>query len=487
MALAATAAACATGSGPAPVAAPSRIPTPATPPDPVPALAPETETPAAGDFTESAAESASIDEVAALPLGEAPPSPEALARAAATVAAEISDLPIELNQAVLSCIDLYEGRLRDWFLEALSRGQSYLPHMREVFAEEGIPRDLAYVAMVESAFKTSAASRARARGVWQFIPATGKRYGLEVDWWVDERSDPEKATRAAARYLKELRGLFGDWNLALAAYNAGEGKVLRAMTRYQTSDYWKLRETRGLRRETKNYVPLIHAAIVLAKAPERYGFTVTPPDVTGFESVPIEGAVDLRVIAECAGEPVDDVRALNPELRRLATPADRTFALRVPAGRGATVTECVAKLPPEKRVAFRKHVVRQGQTLAGIARANGVSAREIAEANGLSRAGRLRPGTELIVPVPAAPRATATHQAAAVVSPDGPVLYRIQPGDTLASIAARHGTTVRELQVWNGLRSSRIAAGDVLTIRTGNRRDRRPAVVNRTSGDRPAL
>ena len=365
MALAATAAACATGSGPAPVAAPSRIPTPATPPDPVPALAPETETPAAGDFTESAAESASIDEVAALPLGEAPPSPEALARAAATVAAEISDLPIELNQAVLSCIDLYEGRLRDWFLEALSRGQSYLPHMREV--------------------------------------------------------------------------------------------------------------------------PLIHAAIVLAKAPERYGFTVTPPDVTGFESVPIEGAVDLRVIAECAGEPVDDVRALNPELRRLATPADRTFALRVPAGRGATVTECVAKLPPEKRVAFRKHVVRQGQTLAGIARANGVSAREIAEANGLSRAGRLRPGTELIVPVPAAPRATATHQAAAVVSPDGPVLYRIQPGDTLASIAARHGTTVRELQVWNGLRSSRIAAGDVLTIRTGNRRDRRPAVVNRTSGDRPAL
>ncbi len=428
----------------------------------------------AGDgFTEAATEAASIDAVADLPVGDSPASPGAMARAVAAVEAESLDLPIELNEAVLSCLDLYQGRLRDWFETALSRGQKHLPHIREVFAQEGIPQDLAYVALVESAFKPTAYSRAKAKGVWQFISATGKRYGLAVDWWVDERSDPEKATRAAARYLKDLHGLFGDWNLALAGYNAGEGKVLRAMKRYRTDDFWTLRQTKGLRRETKNYVPLIHAAVVIAKAPERYGFTVTPEEGPDFERVPIEGALDLRVIAECAGEPVEEIRTLNPELRRLATPADRTFALRVPAGRGMAVTECVSSLPPEKRVNFRKHVVRRGQTLAGIARANGVAARDIAEANNLPPAKRLRPGTELIIPIPAKPRVAQVRREAAPEAPDAPgrVRYRIQPGDTLASIAAQYGTTVRELQSWNGLQGTRIAAGSVLTIHTATPQD----------------
>jgi len=528
VALGVFAVACASGGGPSPVAAPSRFPTPAQTPDPVPELvaraearlqaglvaadeghlerartefdaaidtllsfpggafaeprvaeayrrtldtvqAREIEALAAGDgFTEADTEPAAIDDVGSLPVGETRASAETLARAVAAVESESLDLPIELNEAVLSCIDLYQGRLRDWFEEALSRGQPHLPHIREVFAEEGIPQDLAYVALVESAFKTSAYSRAKAKGVWQFISATGKRYGLDVDWWVDERSDPDKATRAAARYLKELYSLFGDWNLALAGYNAGEGKVLRAMKRYRTDDFWRLRETRGLRRETKNYVPLIHAAIVLAKAPERYGFTVTPEERAAFERVAIEGAFDLRVLAECAGEPVEAIRELNPELRRLATPADRTFSLRVPVGRGETVAGCVASLPPEKRAHFRKHVVRRGQTLSGIARANGVSAREVAEANGLPAGRRLRPGTELIIPIPAKSRVSEARRASSPEPPDGAVRYRIRPGDTLASIAAQHGTTVRELQAWNGLRGTRIAAGDVLTIPSGS-------------------
>ena len=381
----------------------------------------------AGDgFTEAATEAASIDAVADLPVGDSPASPGAMARAVAAVETESLDLPIELNEAVLSCLDLYQGRLRDWFEAALSRGQKHLPHIREVFAQEGIPQDLAYVALVESAFKPTAYSRAKAKGVWQFISATGKRYGLAVDWWVDERSDPEKATRAAARYLKDLHDIFWDWNLALAGYNAGEGKVLRAMKRYRTDDFWTLRQTKGLRRETKNYVPLIHAAVVIAKAPERYGFTVTPEEGPDFERVPIEGAFDLRVIAECAGEPVEEIRTLNPELRRLATPADRTFALRVPAGRGEAVAECVSSLPPEKRVNFRKHVVRRGQTLAGIARANGVAARDIAAANNLPSAKRLRPGTELIIPIPAKPRVA---QARREAGPEVPGEVRpVSPG-----------------------------------------------------------
>jgi membrane-bound lytic murein transglycosylase D len=429
---------------------------------------------AAGDgFTETGTEPASIDAVASLPVGEAPAGPETLARAVAAVESETLDLPIELNEPVLSCIDLYQGRLRPWFETALSRGQQYMPRIREVFAEEGIPRDLAYVALVESAFKTTAYSRAKAKGVWQFISATGKRYGLAVDWWVDERSDPDKATRAAARYLKDLHALFGDWNLALAGYNAGEGKVLRAMRRYKTDDFWTLRQTKGLRRETKNYVPLIHAAVVLAKAPERYGFTVTPDERPDFERVPIEGAIDLRVIAECAGEPVESIRALNPELRRLATPADRTFSLRVPAGRTQAVAACVADLPPEKRVNFRKHVVGRGQTFASIARANGTTARDVAEANNLPLQRRLRPGTELIIPIPSKPRVTQTRREAAEEAPDGRgrVRYRIQPGDTLGSIAAQYGTTVRDIQASNRLRGTRIAAGDVLTIDTGTPQD----------------
>src|SRR6266571_3837149 len=294
----------------------------------------EMESLAAGDgFTETRSEPASIDEVGALPVGETPSSEETRARVAESVQQETLDLPIAVNDAVLSCIDLYQGRLRDWFEAALSRGQRYLPRIREVFASEGIPQDLAYVALVESAFKANAYSRARAKGVWQFISATGKRYGLEQDWWVDERSDPEKATRAAAAYLKELYGMFGDWNLALAAYNAGEWNVQRGINRYRTQDFWQLRRTRALRRETRNYVPLIHAAVLIAKAPDKYGFAVAPEPAPAYERVPVEGAVDLRVIAECVATPVEDIQTLNPELRRLATPAGRTFDARGPGGR----------------------------------------------------------------------------------------------------------------------------------------------------------
>jgi membrane-bound lytic murein transglycosylase D len=436
----------------------------------------EAELSAAPEDEAANTEPAAIDAVAALPVSDAPASPETVARAIAAVEAETLDLPIELNDAVLSCIDLYQGRLRDWFEEALSRGQSYLPEFRRVFAEEGLPQDLAYVALVESAFKTSAYSRAKAKGVFQFVSATGRRYGLAVDPWIDERSDPDKATRAAVRYLKDLYALFGDWNLALAGYNAGEGKVLRGLARYRKTDYWQLRKTRALRPETKNYVPLIHAAIVLAKAPERYGFTITAETRPTFETVPVEGAWDLRQVAECAGIPVETLRELNPELRRLATPADRRYALRVPPGKATGLDECLAAVPAEKRLRYRTHVVKRGQTLASIARANGVSAQAVAEINYLASGRRLRPGTDLVIPVPppkakaaAAPKAAEppVRRAAAHAPRDRTqVKYRIEPGDTLAGIAALHGTTVQKLQAWNGIKGTRIAAGEVLTIYT---------------------
>jgi peptidoglycan lytic transglycosylase D len=430
----------------------------------------EVEALAAGDaFTETQGEPASIDEVGEIAAAEAPPTEQTRRTAQEAVQGEFNDLPIVLNDAVLSCIDLYQGRLRDWFTAALARGGRYLPHIRATFAAEGIPQDLAYVALVESAFKPAALSRAKAKGVWQFISDTGRRYGLTQDWWVDERSDPEKATHAAARYLKELHGMFGDWSLALAAYNAGEITVSRAIARYETNDFWALCRTRAFRRETKSYVPLIHAAIVVAKAPEKYGFEVTPEEAIRADTVPVQGAVDLRVIAECAGTSLDQIRTLNPQLRRMATPAGRTFGVRVPEGTGESLGHCLSALPPEKRVQFRTHVVARGQNLWTIARTYGARAQDIASANGIPPLKRLSVGTELIIPIEASVRSASNlrpSRPAAQAPAPVRVSYRIRPGDTLGSIASQYGISVRDLQSWNGLKGTTIAAGDTLTIYT---------------------
>ena len=437
---------------------------------------------AAGDgFSETLPEPAAIDDVADLPVAAGSPSEEARRMAEEALRAESNDVKIELNDEVLSCIDLYQGPLRDWFAEALARGGRYLPRIREVFHSEGVPQDLAYVALVESAFKTGALSRTKAKGVWQFMPATGKRFGLKQDWWVDERSSPEKATRAAAQYLRSLYDMFQDWNLALAAYNAGEGKVGRSLDRQGVDDFWELSRTRGLKRETKNYVPMIHAAIVVAKAPAKYGFEVNAEPLLTFDTVPVKDAVDLRVIAECAGTEVDRIQLLNPELRRLATPAGRAWNVKVPTGAAAPAAECLANLPAEKRVTFRTHVVVRGQTLASLGKLYGTSPAAIADANGL-KGKVLAKGAELIIPIDprSAPvrRASADVRTANVHTADAQVgsrarpagdsgrriTYKVRRGDTLGTIATKYRTTVQQLKVWNRMRGSRLAAGDMLTL-----------------------
>jgi membrane-bound lytic murein transglycosylase D len=431
----------------------------------------EVDTLGEGDaYSEPEAEPAPIDAVGDLPVAEVPPSEEVRQVTAEAIEEEVNDLPIELNDPVLAAVDLYRGPLREWFAEALARGASLLPHIRAVFAAEGIPQDLAYTALVESAFKPTALSRARAKGVWQFIPSTGRRFGLKQDWWVDERSHPDKATRAAAQYLKLLHGMFQDWNLALAAYNAGEGKVLRGIKRYKTRDFWRLARTRAFRRETRNYVPMIHAAVVVAKAADRYGFSTPPVEAPAVDSVPIQGAVDLRVVAECASSTVGELRSLNPELRRLATPANRTYDLHVPAGQGGALAACLEALPADKRVTFRTHLVARGQTFSSLAKRYGAQARDIAEANGLSVRSRLPVGRELIIPVrpPGAAASPAVRAASRAYDSDAGerirIVYRVRRGDTLGAIASRYNTTVRELQQWNGLRGTRIAAGRRLTV-----------------------
>ncbi len=417
------------------------------------------------NLKEEDGEPAAIDEVGEIMLPDTAPSEQTRRTAQEEVAQATTDFPLELNDRVLSSVELYQGRLHDWVQGALTRGAAYIPYIRQVFAAEGIPQDLAYVALVESAFHTTALSRSKAKGVWQFIAGTGRMYGLRQDYWVDERSDPVKSTTAAAQYLKKLYGLFGDWNLALAGYNAGEGRVLRAMDRTGARDFWTLAETRTLRRETRNYVPFVHAAILVGRSPERYGFTYTPEPLPAFDTVDVEGAYELRFIAECAGSEFDTVRRLNPELRRMLTPAGRGYSVKVPAGTAGLVQGCLASAPAHRRAQLRTHVVSRGQTLGSIARRYGTSAREIAAANGISTRKRLTAGMDLVVPVGAKPRAVpASRRAASSGSDVRAVRYRIKPGDTLSSIAEQYGVSVARIKDWNNLRSTRIAAGRTLTL-----------------------
>jgi membrane-bound lytic murein transglycosylase D len=264
--------------------------------------------------------------------------------------------------------------------------------------------------------------------------------------------------------------MFGDWNLAMAAYNSGEATVARAIARYGTSDFWALCRTRAFRGETKSYVPLIHAAIVVAKAPEKYGFDISPEAPVAAELAPVNGAVDLRVIAECAGTSVDQIRTLNPELRRLSTPAGRTYSIKVPAGTREALTRCLAAVPAEKRVQFRTHVVAPGQTLYTIARRYGAQSADIASANGISIRKPLAVGTELIIPIePGAARAVSNVRSRGQATPASAsvrVSYRVRRGDTLGSIASQYGTTVQDIQTWNRLSGTSIVAGNTLTIYT---------------------
>jgi membrane-bound lytic murein transglycosylase D len=326
-------------------------------------------------------------------LNEAAWSPVAPAAALAP-----GSIPLELNDAVRATIHLYRNGMRDWFSGALSRGGRYLPAIREAFAAEGLPPELAYVALVESEFRYEAVSGAKAKGFWQFMPATGKRFGLAQDSWVDERSDTEKATRAAAQYLRHLHEVFEDWNLALAAYNAGEGRVRRAIRKHGTNDFWELARARALPRETRDYVPRVQAAILVATAPQRFGFDIDPDAPQPVDTVQVDGPFALRDVARCTGLDLGTLRELNPALMRPATPAHRAFDLKVPEGRADEVAACLGSVTRVKT-----HVVRRGGvTLASVAQQYGTAVADLARVNGLVTRRRLKlaRGTELIIPVP---------------------------------------------------------------------------------------
>ena len=453
---------------------------------------------AAGDgFTEIPDEPASIDELLAAAPPVPPALPPGLARAVeAELASTSFELPIIPHDKVLGYVDLYTGRLREWFEASLRRGTRYLPMIQGVLRAEGLPTDLAYIALVESAFKPTALSRAKARGVWQFMRATARENGLQHDWYIDERADPEKATRAAARYLKTLRDTFdGDWLLALASYNGGPGRVQRAIRRAGTTDFWRLSaSSRYLPRETRNYVPAILAAMLVARDPQAYALDLAPESPVAYESVPVPRAVDLRRVAEWTGASIEEIQALNPELRRWVTPARaENYEVKVPVGTGARLSEGLAEASPSDFATFKWHTVARGETLATVARRFRVRRTDLAEANGLSAKARLRPGQELLIPrapttllasraaapdavPPIAARAVAGSKPSPAASlPDQPrVVHRVKRGDTLFGIARLYQTTVPAIKAWNRLRDNRIKPGDRLTIYTAQADDPTP-------------
>jgi membrane-bound lytic murein transglycosylase D len=447
---------------------------------------------AQGDgFTEKRYEPATIDDLLAISTFEKPvPTAETKQTVAEDLQTTEHDIDIPLNAKVLSYVQLFSGRLKGYLEEGLSRGARFLPMIQDVFRAEGLPLDLAYVPLVESAFKTNALSRAKAKGMWQFMRPTALENGLKHDWYIDERAEPEKATRAAAKYLKTLHRMFdGDWHLALASYNGGPGRVQRAVKRSGRDDFWRLTaSTRYLPRETREYVPLILAAIVIARNPAQYGLAVTPLETPAVETVTLPEAVDLRRIAEWTGTPVDTIQELNPELRRWTTPIRaKDYELKVPAGSAEVIRTRLQAAESEELAPLRWHTVKKGETIATIARKLKVSRADLAEANYISVKSRVATGQRLVIPrapqlliatrtdAPAPP--VETRKAEAVVaasnvtpraekSAQAKLFYRVKQGDTLFGIAKLYKTTVASLKSWNKLRGNAIQPGQRLTIFT---------------------
>jgi len=451
---------------------------------------------AEGDgFTEKKYEPATIDDLLASATFQAPaPSAETKDHVEATLESTKGDIDIPLNARVLSFVELFSGRLRGFLQDGLSRGARYLPMIQSVFRDEGLPLDLAYVPLVESAFKQDAVSRAKAKGMWQFMRGTALENGLKSDWYIDERAEPEKATRAAAAYLKSLYGMFGDWHLALASYNSGPGRIQTAIRRAGVHDFWKLSASRRyLPQETRDYVPLILAAVIIARNPAQYGIDVEPPPafVAKFETVTLPVAVDLRRVAEWAGTSVQAIQELNPELRRWTTPIRaKDYALKVPEGTGDAVRAALADAGPDSAATLNWHTVRKGETLLTISRKLGVNRQDLADANYMSVKSRVTPGQQLVIPrAPTLLLATRTDNPAPLVEtrktdpvltasarlqntrPTAPaaqakLVYRVKRGDTLASIARGFQVTTTALKKWNGLRTNTVRTGQRLTILT---------------------
>jgi len=374
------------------------------------------------------------------------------------------DIPVEVNDSVTKWMRYFLGRGRKWTTRYLERAGKYHPMMKRMLADAGMPLDLVYLSMIESGYSNQARSVASAVGLWQFMAPTGRAYGLRIDYWADERVDPEKSTASAIAYLSDLYELWGDWYLAWASYNAGPGRVNGAVKKHGTKDWWVIASHDTLADETREYVPKLIAAAIVGRNAERYGFVdLEPLAELRYQSVEVAGAVTLDVIADCAGVGLEEIEALNPSLLRGSTPPQGTTEVRIPEGTFEAFSAAFEKIPPSERISYRRHRVQRGENLGGIARSYGVDPAEVARLNRIEDANRIYVGMELVIPVagsegppPAKPLKTTT-------------VHTVRSGDTLAAIATRYNVRLEDLVAWNNLGDAdHITVGQKLTIRGGS-------------------
>ncbi|MBI3665606.1 MAG: transglycosylase SLT domain-containing protein [Acidobacteria bacterium] len=378
------------------------------------------------------------------------------------LAATRSDLPLALNDRVLRYVNYFLGRGRNTLRASLIRAGKYRPMISKILEEQGLPQELVYLVQAESGFRPKARSPKKATGMWQFVAYRGREYGLNQDRHVDERLDPEKATRAAAHHLADLYRQFGHWHLAMAAYNCGPGGVQRAVERTGYADFWELAGRGVLPQETTNFVPVILAMTLLGKNAEAFHLDdIVPEEPIDYDTVQTNSRIGLPLIADAAGSAVERIKQLNPALLRSSTPAG-PYSLRIPKDTAEQFEREIAAVPEIHRQSWRRHQMRENETLTRIAALYKVRPRDIATVNHLGSADP-RPGDRLNIPVPLRPEPVQT--AAAGVGRRTQAIHKVQPGETLGGVARRYRVTVAQLQVWNHLEGDHLQVGHVLSIR----------------------
>jgi membrane-bound lytic murein transglycosylase D len=389
-----------------------------------------------------------------------PVDPNLKAKAEAEIKATHSDLPLMMTDPVASYIGYFSTpRGRGVLQNALIRSGRYDEMIRSILKQEGVPQDLIYLAQAESGFHPLALSRVGARGMWQFMASRASGYGLQRNTWVDERQDPEKSTRAAAHHLKDLYNQFGDWYLAMAAYNSGPGTVQAAVKRTGYADFWELYRRDVLPKETRNYVPIIVAVTIMAKNPDQYGLSeLQKESPMRYETVAIDYPVDLRLVADCTGATLEQLQDLNPSLLRLATP-DGHFDLHVPEGTKERYLSAIEQVPLNMRMWWRYHTVTADETLASIAEQYHTTPRAIAQANNLADGETAQQDNGLVIPIAPGKRAGMAQTYSKRLT-----VYKIRKGDTVQRVADNFGVPAIMIRRWNHLHGDSLAARHVLYV-----------------------
>lgn len=382
--------------------------------------------------------------------------------------ARLFDFPVVMNNQVEMYLNLFQNSHRRSFANWLARSGKYLPFMEHELEKAGLPKDLVYLSMIESGYSQRAYSRARAVGLWQFMQATGKQYNLKIDSYIDQRVDPEKSTKAAVTYLRELYREFGDWHLAVAAYNAGPGKIRNGLKRYKVDNFWDLAQHRYLHLETKRYVPKLIAAIMIAREPEKYGFTnIAYEAPLTYDKIQVEPGMPLEAVAVISGTNVKEIKALNQELRRGKTPPNKVgYSVKIPAGSRTLAMSNLENLHSYISTGYKTHTIKRGETIASVCSKYNLNATALLKVNNL-RSSRLKPGTSLRIPYP-----TVKYQ----LLPDGDksklaayndnlILHKIKKGETISKIAKKYRVPQNMIVSWNGLKSVHsIRAGQQLAL-----------------------